>query len=83
MNFSTKRKLPWISRKVPHAIGIRCTKCGKPILLVLHAITSRRVPIESASWDGSIFYIKGKHAYHGLKCPWWKRWVAIDPETEI
>ena len=47
----------------------RCLACLEPIvLLVVQGEVPRFLPINCDSWDGSSYYIRGKHKVHFSSC---------------
>ena len=77
---------PGKKRKVMnYVLGRRCQYCLGPIIGVLRW-RGGWVPIEPGSWDGSAYYIRGVHKFHGRKCEFWRkrpRFVKRDPDSDI
>ena len=55
----------------------RCLACHVPIVLVVvQGPSPRFLPVDASSWDGSSYYIKGKHRVHFRSCPSFLRMVG-------
>jgi len=47
----------------------RCVACYKPIIFtVVAGQAPKLVAVEAQTWDGSVFYIRGKHQNHIQHC---------------
>ncbi len=71
------------------AIAARCPFCDDPVIWVrrgytfktkfgkrgrYHRIYKSRA-IEPGSWDGSRYYIRGRHVFHGIKCEGYREYL--------
>ena len=48
----------------------RCIACLKPIILtIIQGEVPRLMAVDSMTWDGNSYYVRGKHRPHNQSCP--------------
>jgi len=86
--YSRLNNIPWrlrVKKIRTKAISERCYHCRRPIIWV-YRHRGRRVPIESYSWEGSVYFLPKIHRFHGFKCEFWRKRrpdVAADPDLIV
>lgn len=46
------------------AYAMRCRVCFRPVILTIKYPEVHYVDIDASSWDGNVYYVKGKHHVH-------------------
>jgi len=83
-----RRKFFFSIKGWDYGVAGRCIYCYEPIMMVKKPFKSgrgvRRVPIEIRhGWDGSTWYKKGIHKYHGFSCPEVRKRVMNPDEEDV